>query len=83
MKKLVIGFVGSFASGKETAINYLEKKHKAVSFSLSDEVRSELASVGFERPSRETLQVTGNLLRKFYGKAVLGKRVGEKIKKPR
>lgn len=81
MKKLVIGFVGSVASGKETAINHLKKKHKAVSFSLSDEVRSELASVGFERPSRETLQVTGNLLRKFYGKAVLAKRVGEKIKK--
>lgn len=81
MKKLVIGFVGSVASGKETAINHLKKKHKAVSLSLSDEVRSELTSVGFENPSRETLQATGNLLRKFYGKAVLAKRVGEKIKK--
>lgn len=81
MKKIVIGFVGSVASGKETAIKHLKKKNSVVSFSLSDEVRSELTSVGFEKPSRETLQATGNLLRKFYGKAVLAKRVEEKIKK--
>ncbi len=77
----MLGFVGSVASGKETAINYLKKKHKAVSFSLSNEVRSELASVGFDKPSRETLQATGNLLRKLYDKAELAKRVTGKIKK--
>lgn len=81
MAKLALGFVGYPASGKGTIIEYLKKKYEAVSFSVSDEIRAQLKEVGFDSSSRETLQATGNLLRKIYGDHVLAQRVAKKVKR--
>jgi len=74
-----LGFTGPNASGKGEAIKYLVDKHKFVSYSLSDILRSELKSRGIEI-NRDNLIAVGNELREKHGPGVLAKLTVEKIK---
>lgn len=76
---MFLGFTGPNASGKGEAIKYLVEKHKFVSYSLSDILRSELKVRGLEI-NRDNLISIGNELRQKYGPGVLAKLIIEKIK---
>lgn len=76
---MFLGFTGPNASGKGEAIKYLIEKHKFISYSLSDILRSELKSRGVEI-NRDNLISIGNELRKKHGPGVLAKLTVEKIK---
>lgn len=77
MTKRVIGLIGPIASGKGTVVEILKKKGY-IPLSLSDCIRDEIRKSGKEI-TRETLQLTGNALRKKYGADVLAKKIAEKI----
>lgn len=76
---IVIAVTGTFASGKDTAAQYLEKKGFC-HFSLSDEVRKIIRERGGE-PSRDEMFRVAQDVCAQYGNAYLAERVLEKIKK--
>ena len=76
---MFLGFTGPNAAGKGEAIKYLVDKHKFISYSLSDIIRSEAKKRGQE-PAREVLVAIGNELREKEGASVLAKRTVAKIK---
>ncbi len=62
---MIIGITGWFASGKDTACEYLEERG-FIKISLSDIIREYCSKEGQEH-SRENLQKMGNLLREKNG----------------
>lgn len=76
---VIIAITGTFASGKDTAARFLEKK-EFCHFSLSDEVREIIRERGSE-PSRDEMFRVAQDVRVRYGNAYLADRVLEKIKK--
>lgn len=80
-KKIYIGVVGQIACGKGELKDYLIKKLRFVSFSLSSIVHEELHEKGIKELSRKMLQDKGDELRKKYGDAVLAERAVQKMQK--
>jgi dephospho-CoA kinase len=79
--KNIIVIVGPIASGKGTAIDYLQK-NEFTKFSLSDEIRSDFQKKNpCDIPTREKLQDLGDEMRKQNGNEYWAKRIGEKINK--
>ena len=74
---MIIGIVGYYASGKDTAAHILEEKGFA-HFSLSDMIREEVRKEGREI-TREYLIEKGNALRKEFGPSVLADKALEYI----
>ncbi len=73
MAGMVIGLTGANAAGKTVVSDYLKTRGFSY-YSLSDEIREELARQG--RPAtRENLIELGNDLRRRFGAAVLAERV--------
>jgi dephospho-CoA kinase len=70
----IIGIVGPFASGKGVVTDYLIKKYKYKSFSLSSIVHDEVKKKGIVNYNRTILQNTGDELREKEGDGVLAKR---------
>jgi len=75
---LIIGLTGTFASGKDTVADYLEKRGFE-HFSLSDEIREVAAKRGIEA-TRDNLRELGNSLRDEFGADYLPKRALKKAK---
>ncbi len=75
---MIIGITGTFASGKDTVAEYLEKKGFE-HFSLSDEIRKIAADRGIET-TRDNLRELGNSLRDEFGPDYLPKRVLQQAK---
>ncbi|MFC1501528.1 AAA family ATPase [Elusimicrobiota bacterium] len=71
---MILGLTGSYCSGKDTVADYLVNKKGFLHFSLSDELRKELASKNIEL-TRENLIKYGTNLRKTKGNAVLAEMV--------
>ncbi|MDR3048629.1 MAG: AAA family ATPase [Elusimicrobiota bacterium] len=69
---MIIGLTGSYASGKDTAADYIIRKFGFEHFSLSDIIREEMKAQGVE-PTRENLIVFGTKLRAQNGNGVLSK----------
>ena len=76
---MIIGLTSLLGAGKTTIGDYLVKKG-FVFYSLSDVIRDEVKAKGKEI-TRDTLQQTGNELRKEFGSSVLADRIIEKINK--
>ena len=76
--KIILGLVGELAAGKGTIVNYLKKKHSAVSFRYSDSLRENLELYGLEI-SRENMQNLSTLLRKNFGENILAKGMVKKV----
>jgi dCMP deaminase len=74
---MLIGLTGRNASGKGEVARYLQKK-SFYYFSLSDVIRDEIRSRGFE-PTRELLITIGNELRQKHGANILAERILAKI----
>ncbi|MDR1696027.1 MAG: AAA family ATPase [Endomicrobium sp.] len=71
---MIIGFTGSYCSGKDTVADYIVKNYGYGHYSLSDVIRDSMKSEGIE-PTRENLIVFGTNLRAENGNGVLAKKV--------
>lgn len=72
MVKKVIGLTGTIGSGKDVVREYLKKKFNCVHVKLSDVLRNEMEKKK-GRLNRETLQDSGDEMRKKYGSHILAK----------
>ncbi len=70
---MIIGLTGTLCAGKGTIAEFLKEKGFEY-YSLSDEIRKELDSLGLER-TRANLIDKANELREMYGAGALAKRV--------
>ncbi|NMB84345.1 AAA family ATPase [Candidatus Roizmanbacteria bacterium] len=71
---MLIGIVGTIASGKEVLADYLVYEHGFKSFSLSTVIHKELNEKGVNRFTRKTLQDLGDELRRKEGNEILAKK---------
>ncbi len=78
-KKLVIGLVGEIASGKGTAVNYLEEKYQASAFRFSTVLRDVLERLHLEI-NRQNLQTISLVLRQNFGDNLLAKAIANDAK---
>lgn len=78
MKKIILGFTGSIASGKGTAAEYLSKKYGANIYRFSTMLRDILERI-YTPQSRENLQSLSTFLRETYGQDVMSKVIAEDV----
>ena len=74
MSKIIIGLVGSLASGKETTKKYLAEKYQAKDCRFSSILRDVLNRVAIP-VSRENLQKVSTILRANFGENLLAKAI--------
>ena len=74
MSKIIIGLVGSLASGKETTKKYLAEKYNAKDCRFSSILRDVLARIDIPN-SRENLQKVSTVLRANFGENLLAKAI--------
>jgi len=74
MSKIIIGLVGSLASGKETTKKYLAEKYNAKDCRFSTILRDVLLRVDVPN-SRENLQKISTVLRANFGENLLAKAI--------
>lgn len=79
-KKIIFGFVGQIASGKDLASEYLEIKYRASVFSFSKVLRDILDMIYLPH-SRDNLIKLSEILRGAFGEDILGKTVLQDISK--
>jgi len=72
MPKIIIGFTGLMASGKDAAKKYLEEKYGAKSFRFSTIMRDVLTRIHVEI-SRENIQSVSLCLRETFGEDLFAK----------
>lgn len=77
--KQLLGLGGTFASGKDTAADYLASEHGFTHVSTGDMIRREATRRGQDN-SRDNLVMLGNELRETYGSGVLVERAIEEFK---
>lgn len=70
MAKIILGFVGQIASGKDVSKKYLEKKYGAQSCRFSSILRDVLTRIGVEI-KRENLQKISTVLRQTFGEDLM------------
>jgi dephospho-CoA kinase len=78
-KKLILGFVGEIASGKGTAVKYVEEKYKASSYRFSTPLRDILNRLHLEI-NRKNLQDISLILREHFGQNLFAKIISEDAK---
>jgi len=71
-KKVILGFVGEIASGKDTAVDYLTKEHNATQYKFSGILRDILNRLHLEI-IRENLQKLSQILRENFTQDILSK----------
>ena len=74
MSKIIIGLVGSLASGKETAKKYLAEKYDAKDCRFSSILRDILERAALPN-SRDNLQKLSTVLRENFGENLLAKAI--------
>ena len=74
MSKIIVGLVGSLASGKETTKKYLVEKYSAKDCKFSTILRDVLVRVAVPN-SRENLQKISTVLRANFGENLLAKAI--------
>lgn len=70
--KIIIGFTGLMASGKDAAKKYLEEKYGAKSFRFSSIMRDVLTRIHVEI-SRKNIQLVSQCLRETFGEDLFAK----------
>ena len=79
-KKIIIGLVGTMASGKETVKKYLVEKYNAKDCRFSSILRDVLDRVAVPI-SRESLQKVSTILRATFGENLLAKAIAKDASK--
>lgn len=74
MTKIILGLVGPFASGKETAKKYIVKKYNAKDCRFSSILRDAMTRTAIPI-SRENLQKFSTILRANFGEGLLAKAI--------
>ncbi len=80
MSKIIFGFVGEIASGKGTAVKYIEDKYGAKSHRFSDILRDLLNRLEIDK-TRENLQDISTLIREKFGQDTLAKVIAGDVSK--
>jgi dephospho-CoA kinase len=78
--KIILGLVGEMASGKGTAVKYLEEKYKATSHRFSTSLRDVLNRLSIEI-NRKNMQDLSRILREQFGENLLAKVISEDANK--
>jgi dephospho-CoA kinase len=78
MSKLILGFTGPIASGKEAAKKYIESKYGAVSFKFSNILRNILESIAVPN-DRANIIALSTFLRQQYGEDILAKAIAKNV----
>lgn len=79
MSKLILGFTGQIASGKGTAVAYLQEKYNASTYRFSTMLRDVLDRIYLEQ-NRENLQKISQILRENFGQDTLARVMAEDVK---
>jgi len=79
MPKIILGLCGEIASGKGTAVKYLEEKYGATSHRFSTSLRDILKRLYLEI-NRENMQKVSLVLREGFGQDLLAKVITEDVK---
>lgn len=80
MSKIIFGFVGEIASGKGTAVKYIEDKYEAKSYRFSNILRDILNRLEIDK-TRENLQNISTLIREKFGQDTLAKVIARDVSK--
>lgn len=78
-QKIIIGFTGLMASGKDAAKNYLEKKYQAKSLKFSGIMRDVLKRINIEM-TRHNLSAVSLCLRETFGEDLFAKVIANDAK---
>ena len=78
MSKLILGFTGPIASGKEVAKKYIENNYGASSFKFSTILRNILDSIAVENNSHNIISLS-TFLRQQYGEDILAKAIAKSV----
>jgi len=78
MPKLILGFTGPIASGKEVAKKYIEAKYEASSFKFSTILRNILNSIAVDQ-NRDNMMALSTFLRTQYGEDILAKAIAKSV----
>lgn len=78
MSKIILGFAGPIASGKEVAKKYIEKKYGASSFKFSTILRTILDFVAVDQ-NRDNIIALSTFLRQQYGEDLLAKAIAKNV----
>ncbi|PIR93310.1 hypothetical protein COT99_01520 [Candidatus Falkowbacteria bacterium CG10_big_fil_rev_8_21_14_0_10_43_10] len=78
--KIILGLVGEIASGKDTLVDYLKKKHQATTHKFSASLRDILERIYLDI-SRENMQKLSQILRENFSQNLLSKVIAEDVKK--
>lgn len=79
MAKLILGFTGPIASGKEVAKKYIETNYGGSNFKFSSILRGVLDYLDIEN-NRDNLIALSTFLRKQYGEDILAKAIAKSVK---
>ena len=79
MSKMILGFTGPIASGKEVVKKYLENKYGADSFKFSNILRHILDYLDIDQ-NRDNLIALSTFLRQQYGEDILAKAIAKEVK---
>jgi len=71
-QKIILGFVGEIASGKDTSVDYLVAKHKATQYKFSGMLRDILKRLHLE-VNRANMQKLSQTLRENFTQDILSK----------
>lgn len=80
MRKIIFGFVGEIASGKGTAVRYIEDKYGAKSYRFSTILRDVLSRLDIDK-TRENLQDISTLIREKFGQDTFAKVMARDVSK--
>ena len=78
MEKMILGFTGPIASGKEVAKKYIEAKYGASSFKFSTILRNILNSINIDQ-NRNNIMALSTFLRQQYGEDILAKAIAKSV----
>lgn len=78
-KKIVLGFTGLIASGKDTASDYFAEKYKAEQVKFSASMKDIMNRVYIE-PVRKNYQILSKILRESFGQDLFSKVVANDVK---
>lgn len=79
MSKIILGLVGTLASGKEEVKKYLTEKYRAEGCRYSTILRDILARVSLSN-SRENIQNLSTILRREFGEDLLARAIATDVK---
>lgn len=80
MSKIILGFAGQMASGKDTAADYIEEKYNGKNYSFSDMLGDVLKRYHLDK-NRDNLIKISEAMREYFGEDILAKTMAHDVEK--